>query len=60
MERAAVGTANASSETEAVNGRRRGDATVDDDPLVRKVVELFEARRLHLDYDEQSPPTTSS
>jgi len=36
-----------------VRGR---DEVLEDDPMVRKVVELFEARRLHLEYDD-APPT---
>jgi len=37
---------------QATSARRRGD--LDSDPMVRKVVELFEARPLHLEYDEES------
>ena len=35
------------------------DDELEGDPMVRKVVELFEARRLHLEYDED-PPRSST
>jgi len=45
--------------SESTAARRRDEAAVDNDPMVRKVVELFEARRLHLDYDDDPsrPPS---
>jgi len=30
------------------------------DPMIQKVVELFEARPLHLEYEEESPHSPSS
>ena len=48
----------AGSESASATARKRDEAAVDDDPMVRKVVELFEARRLHLDYDDDSSRPT--
>ena len=31
------------------------DEVLEGDPMVRKVVELFEARPLHVDYDDDTP-----
>ena len=56
FERTGSAADSADSAAEANAGRRRDESAVDDDPMVRKVVELFEARRLHLDYDEPSRP----
>ena len=53
-----VGPEDPPAESESVSARKRDEAAVDDDPMVRKVVELFEARRLHLDYDEDSSRPT--
>jgi len=46
------------SPAQAATPNRRGDLA--GDPMVQKVVELFEARPLHLEYEEDSPPSASS
>ena len=46
------------SPAQAATPGRRGDLA--GDPMVQKVVELFEARPLHLEYEEDSPPSASS
>ena len=38
---------------------RPKDELLETDPMVRKVVELFEARRLHTEYDEESSPPSN-
>ncbi len=57
VERVASGATASTSDAEPASARQRGETVVDDDPLVRKVVELFEARRLHLDYEAEAPPS---
>ncbi|MBV8609632.1 MAG: DNA polymerase III subunit gamma/tau [Singulisphaera sp.] len=46
------------SPAQAATPGRRGDPA--GDPMVQKVVELFEARPLHLEYEEDSSPSASS
>ncbi len=46
------------SPAQAATPDRRGDLA--GDPMVQKVVELFEARPLHLEYEEDPPPSASS
>ena len=59
FECAAAGTASASDSTqEPASAAVRKREELEADPLVRKVVELFEARPLHLEFDDDASRTS--